>query len=278
MLDAITKALNARRDLQDWSLRHITTRDSQLYAVPTTVESRRSVVNERYIVNVLRQNQGADGVLTCGSSNATLLPGDNIDAALDIAALMAGMVHNSPYSLPGPADFPEVPLVDSTLQKDAAATLDGLLARLQAAAKGYPEVNLNAAEAAGQEQTTRLLNSKGIDVTQTDTLLTIEWVFKSQKQDLESESFVALERRRVADVDIEGEVARQAQYATDLLSVSAPPDHEGAVVIQGEALASFLAAGLFESGVIHNLASAAAKYAKVSTWEIGKSVFRGEVT
>jgi len=100
MLEAIVKALNARRDIQSWSLRHISTCDSQLYAVPTTVESRRSVVNERYVVSVLRQTDGPDGTLTCGSSSATLLPGDNIEATLDIAALMAGMVHNPPYSIP----------------------------------------------------------------------------------------------------------------------------------------------------------------------------------
>src|SRR5258707_9067072 len=276
MLEAIVKALNARRDLQAWSLRHITACDSQLYAVPKTVESRRSVVNERYVVNVLRQTDGADGTPTCGSSSATLLPGDNIDAALDIAALMAGMVHNPPYSIPGPADFPDVRLADSNIQKDAGQALDALLARLQTAAQGYPQVYMTAAEVAGQEQTTRLLNSKGIDVTQTETLVTIEWVFKGKKDDRESESFVEMERRRIADIDIEGEVARQAQYTTDLLNVSAPPDHEGAVVLRGGAMAGFLRGGLFNHGVKGNLASAAPKDSKLTSWEIGTSVFQNE--
>jgi len=115
-------------------------------------------------------------------------------------------------------------------------------------------------------------------VTQTATHVMIEWVFKGQKDGRESESFVELERRRIADLDIEDEVARQAQYTTDLLNVSAPPDHEGAVVLQGGAMAGFLAAGAFDSGVIHFLASAAAKYSKGTSWEIGKSVFRHEVT
>src|SRR5258708_39610816 len=139
MLEAIVKALHALRDPQAWSLRHFTACDSQLYAVPKTVESRRSVVNERYVVNVLRQTDGADGTPTCGSSSATLLPGDNIDAALDIAALMAGIGYNPPFLIPGPASFPHVPLAGSNIQKDAGQALEVFFARRKPARHGLSQ-------------------------------------------------------------------------------------------------------------------------------------------
>src|SRR5215207_524408 len=141
MLERIVAALQARADIQGWSARLIRSRGVQLYAVPDAVEARRATASERYVIQVLRHTGGLDAA-KCGGGNATLLPGDDIDAAINAAALMAGLVQNQPYDLPAPGALPDLPLADPKIQANAAATLDDLLAQLRAAAAAHPQVLL----------------------------------------------------------------------------------------------------------------------------------------
>ena len=272
MLERIVAALRARADIHAWSARMIRSRAVQLYAVPDAVEARRATASERYVIQVLRQTGGQDAA-RCGGGNATLLPGDNIDAAINAAALMAGLVRNQPYTLPTPSPLPDLPLADPKIQADAAATLDALLERLRAAVAAHPHVRLTAAELYAEEQTAHLLNSRGLDVTQTGTMIDMEWVLLCRDGARAAESFVELGRRRVDDIDIAAEVAARAGQAADLLRAAAPPDYRGAVVLRGATLATFL-----NGGVIQTLASAATKFGKLSRWEICEPVFHGPAT
>jgi predicted Zn-dependent protease len=272
MLERIVAALRARADIQGWSARHVRSRAAQLYAVPEAVESRRATTSERYIIQVLRHTGGLDAA-KCGSGNATLLPGDDIDAAIDAAALMAGLVQNQPYTLPAPGPLPELKLADPKLQAEPAAALDELLEQLRAAAATHAPVLLTAAELYAEEQTTHLLTSRGIDATQTGTMIDMEWVLLCRNGARATESFVELRRRRVEDIDLVAEVAARATHAADLLHATTPPDFRGAVILRGATLATFL-----NGGVIQTLASAATKFGKLSRWEIGSPVFRGQAT
>jgi predicted Zn-dependent protease len=272
MIDQIVAALRARHDLEGWTVRQITSVGAQLYAVSNAVEASREVTSERYVVDVLSATNGPDGDRTVGAGNTTLLPGDDVDAALDAAVLMASLVHNPPYSMPVPAPLPDVPLVDPRLANDAGATLHALLDRLRSSVAAQPGVLLTAAEFFGETQTTRLRNSRDIDATQTTTHLHSEWVLLRRNGEQEVESFVELTRRRVDDYPIEEEVARRAQFAADTLAAAAAPNYTRPVVMCGATLSVFL-----NGGVIHTLSSGAAKYGKLSRWEIGQPVFRGEV-
>jgi len=269
MLEAILSALKARTDLTGWGVQHITTREAQLYAVLAGVESRRSVTSERYVVEVFRTTAGPEDKPSMGSGNATLLPGAEIDPALDEAVLMAGLMHNPPHTLPGPADYPIVPLADPGLQADPAGTLDGLLTRLQAAAASHPWVRMTAAELFAEEENLHLVTSRGIDAEQVSTRLDMEWVLVSQKDGREVETYIQLTRRRPVDVDLEAEMARRAGYASDLLESGAPVAYNGPVVLRADALQIFL-----NSDTLHTLSSGEAHYARLTTCEIGQAVLR----
>lgn len=278
MLQTIIDALAARDDIQAWTVRHIQKRGAQLYAVRSTTEARRVVDNEYFSVDVLRETRGTDGAAACGAGSVTLLPGDDIGRALDAAALSAGLLRNPPYSVPAPAALPEVPLVDESLQADAEHALDSILESIQAQAARDPRVRLTAAECFAEEQTTRLVNSRGLDARQTATQVEVEWVLLSRNAEREVEAFGALARRRAADLGMDQAVAESAQYAVDLLDASEPPQYKGAVVLRGEALAAFLQGGLVNvPGPLQTHTSAAAKYQHLTRWEIGQSIFQGEV-
>jgi PmbA protein len=150
--------------------------------------------------------------------------------------------------------------------------LEEALAVMRAGAAAHAGLRLTAAEGFTQAEQIRFRNSLGIDCAQIATRAEFEFVLQGKKEARETESFAEIRRRRAADLDLETVVEESACRAIDLLDASAPPDYTGPVVLRGETLAGFL-----NGGVLKFLSSAEAKFAKVSTWEPGKPVFRGDV-
>ncbi len=276
MLDKIIAELNARNDLAGWTVRHIITRGAQVYAVPSGIEAEREVSDEKYRIDVLRNTKAADGSAAMGSGPATLLPGGDIRAAIDEAALVAGLVANPPHGMPGPGALPNVPLVDQLIKGDAAKVTVDTMKQIQQAAN-FPDVHLTSAECFAETEAIHLVNSKGIDAQQEATHIEIEFVLQSRKGEKNSETHREITRRRASDLHIKTEVANRAQFTRDLLDPTPPPNWQGAVVLRRDALANFMAPDALAIGPLLTLSAGASKYAKVSPWEIGKSVFSGEV-
>ena len=272
MLDQIVNSLKERKDLAGWTVRHIITRGAQVYAVPQQVEARRTVTGERYRIDVLCQTPGPDGNAAMGSGDATILPGGDISTAIENAVLVASLVSNPVHTLPGPASIPDVQLIDTDLQSDSATVTMDAMERIRTAASKNPDVRLTAAECFGETHTTHLVNSRGMDAEQEATEINIEFVLHSQRGETEVETFREMSARRVADLNIEEEISKRGRHTLDLFEATTAPSWQGPVVLRDDVLATFIT-----SGILQTLGSAGSKYAKISPWEIGKSVFRSEV-
>lgn len=283
MLNRIIQRLNARAEIQAWTVRHIESSETQLYAVPAGVEAVREVSRERYEIKVLRHTPGPDGRPACGAGAATLLPNDDVDAALDEAILMAGLVHNPLYGVPAPAAMPDVPLIDADYQRDPAGTLERLYTALRDAAGRHGGVRVTAAEFYGETSATHLINSRGVDVAQIGTQLATEFVLAARHgrgdQARDAEALVEMYRRRAADFDLLRVADRRAQHALDTLDATAPPDYEGAVILRDEALGEFFRGSRVQAGanVFQTLSSAAARFNGITSWQVGKPILPGEV-
>jgi len=273
MLDRLTKALQARDDLKAWSIRKMVSRGAQQYEMPATTEARRHVENETYTVTVLCETPDDEGKPGCGEGQMTILPGADIEQALNEAAIMAGMVHNPTYDFVEKTPLPEVELADPKVLDDPDSGMRHALSTLHDTTAKVPNVRLTAAECFAEETTTTFLNSKGMTGEQTGTRVHLEWVFIAGEGDEEVETFVELDRRRFQDLNLEVEVARRAQYATDLLSAGKAPDYQGPVIIRGGTLADVM-----NSQVFKILSSATLKYSGETPWDIGKPVVPGEVS
>jgi len=276
MLNQIVEALKKRSNLAGWTVRHVRTRGAQVYAVPQGIESQRAVDGERYIIDVLRNTSTPDGSPALGSGDASLLPGEDIGHTIDQATLVAGLVANPVHGLPGPAALPDVPLYDTDLQNDASNVMRDVMDHIRAEAAKHVDVRLTAAECFGEVHNTHLVNSRGINAEQESTQIDIEFVLHSQKGERESETFEAMTRRRVADLNVESAIEDRARYTLDSLEAEAPTSWQGPVVLRQNALAIFMAGDNLNGSVIQTLASAASKYAGFSPWEVGKPVFRSE--
>ncbi len=277
MLNKIVEALKGRSDLAGWTVRHLRDHGAQVYAVPERIEAQRLANVERYRIDVLRQTTGAEGKPAVGSGDVTVLPGEDIKAAIEKAVLTAGLVANPVYTLPAPAPIPDVPLVDADLQKNPSAVTKDLMERIRAAASRNSSIQLTAAECFGEIHTTHLVNSRGVDAEQESTSLELEFTLHGRRGESDVETFTERSRRRVSDFHLEEEIEQRTRHTLDLFETTTPAVWQGPVVLRNEVLAMFMAGDNLLGGVLQNLGSAASKYAKVSSWEIGKSVFRGEV-
>lgn len=275
MLDKIVAALKTR-DLAGWTVRHVTSRGAQVYAVPTEIEARRAVNDESYKIDLLCNTKAADGSAAVGAGNATLLPGGDINKAIDTATAVAGLVANPPYGLPKPAPLPQVELVDAGLKADSVGALSALMDELRTAAAEHKAIRLTSAEAFGDVISTHLVNSNGIDAEQEETSIHMEFILQSKKGERNSETYKELTRRRTADFDIKSRVDERARATLDLLDTEAAPTFEGPVVLRGEALATLMVGDSLSPSVLLVRSAADAKYAKISSWEIGESVFSEE--
>jgi predicted Zn-dependent protease len=273
MMDKIIAALKARKELVGWSVRHTVTREAQVYLIGKQVEAERLAGEENFRVEVFRQNEGG-----MGAGENTFLPGGDIQAAIDKAALVAGMVVNPVHTLPRPAALPDVPLLDPEIQRDPLGTLDRLMQDMLAAGSSLEDVRLTSGEGFAGVTSIHHVNSNGVDAEQEMSNVNAEFVLQSKRGEREVESFREFGRRRIVDMRIRDEVAENARFTRDLLAAGSPPTWDGPVVLRGQVLADFVAGEKLVASVLQSLGSAGTKYAKVSNWEVGKSVFKGEAT
>ena len=278
MLDKIVEALKARQELAGWSVRHVVTQEAQVYLVGQKMEAQRTVADERYRIEVFRETAGPDGAKGMGVGEISLLPDGDVQAGIDKDSLVAGLVYNPMHSLPAPAPLPDIPLLDEALKKDSLGTLKQVTDKMLAAASKLGEVRLTSAEEFAEVNTIHHVNSRGVDAEQEMSNVNLEFVLQSKQGDKEVETFREFGRRRAADLNIQVEVERNAQLTLDLMQAGSASNWQGAVILRDNALVTFVAGDHLTAGVLQSKGSAAAKYAQVSNWEIGQSVFRGEVT
>lgn len=277
MLGKIQKACNDNNAIKDWIVREETIHGYQQYELKTSTESQRETISELYTVDVLCDSKNGEGKPGSGLGTVSILPGGDINSALEKAVLTAQLVHNEPYDFAEPASIPDIELSDNEYLKDPSQKIHGVLTALKETTEAYPHVRLTAAECFGQEKTTHLVSSKGIDATQKDTQLYLQWVYIGGTGDDEVETFAEVYRRRIADLNLDEEAALRAQYTSDLLEAEGPQSYEGPIFVKGPTLAEMIAGEMLAGSMIQTLSSASLKYSGETPWDIGKSIFREDV-
>ncbi|HET7009897.1 MAG TPA: metallopeptidase TldD-related protein [Anaerolineales bacterium] len=271
MNETLLASLRRRTDLAGWTLRRLVTRSTQLYSAAGRIEGERKVAEERHAISVVVATRGTDNSEACGTGSSTLLGDESPETAIERAVEAARLIHNPPHGLPGKSALPELSLVDKDLAERPAETLREAHATLEELAARNKKVRLTAAEWHATTRSTELVNSRGQEGEQQETALGVEWVIVTGEGEARAETFLERRLRRMADVEIQGEFELQAEMAVDRQRAGPAPDWEGPVVLRNTALATFL-----DAGPLQFLGSAGNLYAKVSSWEIGKTALRRE--
>lgn len=263
--------VQGHRDVHDWSVRTVRRQSFELYLVRDAVESRRTVETVRAIAEVHRDLRGPGGEPQRGFSSFTLLPDDGPSAArakLDEALFAAGLALNPPYTLPGPATYPQVEVWDPALADRPPEVLEHLAGQMLAQLAREPHAGPSSAEFYIYLTETHLTNSQGVEARARDAELFVELVILSADGHDESEYYAALRRRALKGLDLPAEVARFAARARDSLGAGPPPTRRGPVVVSGQALVDLLVH-------LRDASSGAMKYQHLTRWELGQSIYGG---
>ncbi|MCJ7717605.1 MAG: metallopeptidase TldD-related protein [Anaerolineales bacterium] len=277
MLEKIKQTLQGNKNIKAWIIRQETINSSQQYELKDKTESLRAVNTESYTIDVLCDSKDAEDKPSSGLGTISILPGGEIESAIEKAVLTAQLVHNEPYDFAAPASIPEIELADEEYLKDPAGEIKKILSTLKETTASYPHVRLTAAECFGQEKIIHLISSKGIDAKQKETEIYLQWVYIGGTGEEEVETFAEIYRRRISDLNLKEEAALRAQYTSDLLVAEGPTSYSGPIVVQGPTLTVMVAGEMLAGSVIDTLSSAALKYSGETPWEIGQSIFREDV-
>jgi PmbA protein len=277
MIETIQQALEQRKSIKAWIIRHDKVEETQQYDIKDHTESYREVRTETFSVDVLCDSEDAEGNPGSGLGTVSFLPGGEIDSALDQAILTAQLVHNEPYDFASPEDMPAVELADTEYLNDPEGELNRIMKTLHESSAAYPHVRLTAAECFGQIKHTHLISSKGIDASQTATDLYLQWIYLAGEGQDEVETFAEIRRRRIADLNLAEEASLSAQYTSDRLGADQPETYAGPVYVQGSTLAEMVAGEPLSMNLLSFLSSASLKYSGETPWKEGESIFRGEV-
>jgi predicted Zn-dependent protease len=272
-------ALGSHPGIDDWTVRRQRGRSAQIYLVGDVIENVRQVEREAYEVEVFNDHE-VDGQRRRGSATVPVSRGDleRVPQVLDIATTMASLVHNPPWSLPGPDDLPDVELADPQLTsmegslsaaREAADTIREL-----AAAEARDGVRLSAAELFVSTIEEELRNSRGVLAESMSTHLLLEVTLLARRDGAEAEYFRQAEARRLIDLRIDETILEGSRMARDKLEAQAPRTRLGPVVVAGEALAQlFGGTAVSQTGALLTQASAATAYSKLSVLEIGQPIY-----
>jgi len=185
---------------------------------------------------------------------------------IDEALFGASLVSNQLFDLPEqPSAVPTVDIADASLN---AAVLPEFERRLLAAIAREKGIRLSAAEFFVDRIESRLMNSRALDLTQTETVLHTEFILLARAGARENEYINRYSRRYKADFDLEGEVAQSARFAREATTAGLPKTGDFPVLISDEPLDH-----IFNPLVAR--ASGRLKYNKMISSEIGKPVVDG---
>jgi predicted Zn-dependent protease len=269
-LAPVLDALRRRRDLLGWTAIHRHVRGEQLFSDRRQVEVRRAVESDSVAIDVLRASDGEPSM--CGSARVMLSAGQDPGPVIELAVTAARRTRSPIYELPAPAPLPEVPTVDPHVVDDPAAVVNSLHERLMRSSASQGAARLTLAEWFVDYEEVRLVNSRGLDAAQALTQISLEWIALAGDGDGRVDTTFDLSRRRLADLDVEGEWETTARQTADRSRAEAAPDYTGPVVLRGQALETFL-----NSGTLATLTSGKARFSRISPWEPGMAVFPGEV-
>ncbi len=234
LIEKLQTALS-KRSLFGWQIFEVETKSHQSFLALGDRECFREANVLRYdiTIHVLKEEGGTKKL---GTSSFELSPESfpNLEKNLDEAIFAAGLVSNEIFELPdGTGSYPEVEILDASLSKD---TLKECEDRTRSAVSKEKGIRLSSAEFFVDEIHSRLLNHKGLNISQESSILESEIILLASSGKDEKEFISRFRRRFIIDFNLEVEIERASQLSRDAGRSRLPKTGEFPVVFSGETL------------------------------------------
>ncbi len=270
LLKTLADALEKKK-LTGWQVHETRQRSFQSFLAQEERECARTVQTTKYSVSIYQRRKDGPGGETLGMSSFKTGPADGatLEKKIEDALLAASLVANQPFELPeAPRSIPKVALADAQVE---VGSLKDFEDRLRAAVRKEKNIRLSSAEFFANRIHTHLINHRGLDLEQAETVLHTEFILLAKSEERENEFINRYARRFIRDFDLEGEVRESARFAREATLATPPATGNFPVVLSGEPLDH-----LFKPLIAR--ASARLKYNKMIETDIGKNAIAdGEV-
>lgn len=259
-LKSAIKTISGTAGVAGWSLveRHLTSH--QQYRIYDRLESQRTACTDVMQVTI-HTAEHHNGKQVQGESSFSVTGGQEVTAEqVALAVTRAKMAANTPYRLPGPEAIATLELADPDIRDTPWQVIDQLTRTL---VEGSDPRSLCAAELFADHQRITVVNSSGFHDSYEATELFTEFVLLAEDNHASVECHHMARARRLQELDMAAQVARNRQWVDDRLRAELPPTGTYPVVFGEEALDT-----LFNTFTAH--ASGKSRYEGWSRLEEGK--------
>ena len=266
MIERIRNALE-RCGISLWRINETAEETAELFFVKKELDTRRIKDVRKYAVTVFRDVADPGGEVRRGSTSAHLLASmedGQLEEELKSAYYAAQFAANPTYELPDPV---KAPLVEKTgeLAQAPLAESAGRMVKALFSPDVHEDAFLNSAEVFVHRSRLRILSSEGTDVSYTDACVKGEFVVQCrQPEDVEIHNtffYDELSEQALSDKVAEALAFVRDRARARRILKSGKYD----LVLSGNPVAEVLS-------YYQSRSSAAAVYAKYSTWQRGEDV------
>lgn len=238
--EAVAAVLAAMPQLRAWSVTQTHHRSSQRYTVFARDEALRQVETTRWRILVHTNNTRPDGTASLGESSVTLDPPctlEALQAAVAGAVERAQLVHNFVYTLPGPGQAGvAVKTVDDAVVENGLSVANRVVEEIRGATAQHAGVELSSSEVFADHVHQRIINSRGLDITRTETDVLTEYVLLAGSGADEVEIWQSPRSRLLDTLRVGDHLNRMVRFTRDGITAGLTPSGTFDVVLGEEAL------------------------------------------
>ncbi len=268
-IERIAEELESSKDISQWSIRGIHTREHQFFSTGTKAEEFRTVDSQIITVEIYHIHGKLQGI-----SSFSLQPHElgNARPHIERSCDYAKKLHsNRLFILPSHQRYRKLSLCSSDLRENGRAIIDSLWSRASKAASKFKNGALSTLELFNTYRERYFKNSRGCKGYYQEGQLFLDCVVTAHSGAVETESHGEYTFRDAGRVKVEEYLERHLHQAKDKIHAGLPPSGTYAVVISREPLPP-----LFEPFVYHS--SCKAFDMGISVFKKGAPVSRGETT
>lgn len=264
MIDKIKNILSDNSDIDDWKIVEQTISSDELFFVRKSLDMNRAKEVHHFHVTVYKDFE-EDGVKYRGSSLVKIHPSmsaDEIKSAVDEAVFAAGFVKNRYYPIAEPSDDNPVPLQNNEFSDESQPGLVDSILKADSMENGW----INSWELFLSRIHTRIMNSKGVDISFKNNKGSFEFITNWKGNSEEIELYKYLEFAKPDPAFLSNSVVNMLNDARERANAkNTTPSGNMAVLLTGESVVDIFRYYYMQS-------SARYAYEKTSTIKTGENI------
>ncbi|WBW95622.1 metallopeptidase TldD-related protein [Oceanirhabdus sp. W0125-5] len=272
MIDKIKQLLIENKDIDGYKIAETKIESNELFFLKKSIDMDRAKNVHHFKVTVYKDFE-EDGTKFKGSSTASIHPTMNdeeIKNALNDAAFAAKFVKNPYYPLVKPSNS-NIKLEESEFSKGSLPFWMGEITNALYAPDNYDKGGINSCEIFLDKIYTRIVNSEGVDISNTRYKVMTEFITTWKEDGEEVELYRCLNFSDFDSEEISGEVNSMINISKEkAVAKNTPALGKASVLLTKGAVKDFFS-------FYDTLSSASAVYQGYSTWKIGQKLQGEEV-